>query len=99
MGATTHEGVLSANDREITLRIAPYGGAAFAWDKFTPPVLLTIAQSFIRPGASDAADRQWLSAVYAQSTGQTDAAKALAEEAGKAKAEYRDQIRWLLSPR
>src|SRR5207245_6542986 len=70
MGATTHEGVQTANEREITLRIAPYGGAAIPWDKFPPATLLQLSRAFIRPGAPDAAERQWLAAVYAESTAQ-----------------------------
>ncbi|HEV3408927.1 MAG TPA: hypothetical protein VG095_01430, partial [Chthoniobacterales bacterium] len=96
MGATPYQGVLTANEREITLRIAPYGGAPYPWDRFTPEVLLNFARAFIRPGAPDAADRAWLSAVYAESNGQTAAAKDLAEEAGRGKPEYREQIRFLL---
>ena len=96
MGATDYQGVAGANDREITLRIAPYGSAPYTWDKFTPENLLTMARAFIRPGTPDAADRQWLSAIYAQSTGQTDAARELGEEAAKAKPEYRDNVKLLL---
>ncbi|MFL6530624.1 MAG: serine/threonine-protein kinase [Chthoniobacterales bacterium] len=96
MGATTHEGVQTANEREITLRIAPYGGAAIPWDKFPPATLLQLSRAFIRPGAPDAAERQWLAAVYAESTAQTDAARQLADEAAKAKPEYREQMKLLL---
>lgn len=95
MGATTHEGVQTANEREITLRIAPYGGAAIPWDKFPPATLLQLSRTFIRAGAPDAAERQWLAAVYAQSTGQTEAARQLADEAAKAKPEYREQMKLL----
>ncbi|HEX8679424.1 MAG TPA: hypothetical protein VF683_05670, partial [Chthoniobacterales bacterium] len=96
MGPTTHEGILKADEREITLRIGQYGGAPLAWEKFPPAKLLEIARTFIKADAPDAAERQWLSAVYAQSTGQADAARELAQEAAKAKPEYRDQIRWLI---
>jgi hypothetical protein len=96
MGVTTHDGILKADDREITLRIGQYGGAPFGWDKFQPPLLLQIARAFIKPDAPDAAERQWLSAVYAQSTGQNDVARELAQEAAKARPEYREQIRWLI---
>jgi hypothetical protein len=54
--------------------------------------LLKISTSFIQSDASDAADRQWLCAVYANATGQSDAARQLAESAAQSKPEYRDQI-------
>ncbi|MDQ6624283.1 MAG: protein kinase, partial [Verrucomicrobiota bacterium] len=95
MGATTYQGISGANEREITLRIAPYGGAPVTWDKFPPSILLSIARTFIRPGAPDTAEREWLSAIYAQSTGQPEVARTLAEEAAKAKPEYTEPMRWL----
>jgi hypothetical protein len=48
--------------------------------------------SFIQANLSDAADRQWLCAVYANATGQADAARQLAEAAAQSKPKYRDQI-------
>ncbi len=98
VGATTYQGVVGANGAEITLRIAPYGGAPFKWDRLAPATLLAMSNAFIRPGAPDAAERQWLAAVYAQSTGQTEAAKTLAEAAAKAKPEYERELRFLLAP-
>ncbi|HEX8281688.1 MAG TPA: protein kinase, partial [Chthoniobacterales bacterium] len=98
VGATTYDGVIGANEREVTLRVGAYGGAPFAWDKLPPQLLLTIARAFIRPGQGDIADRQWLSAIYAQSTDQADAARELAEEAAKAKPDYREQMRFLFAP-
>jgi hypothetical protein len=55
-----------------------------------------ISSSFIQPNAPDAADRQWLCAIYASATGQPDVARRLAEEAAESKPEYRDQITLLL---
>jgi hypothetical protein len=46
----------------------------------------------IHPDASDAAGRQSLCAVYANTTGQADAARQLAEATAQPKAEYRDQL-------
>jgi hypothetical protein len=54
--------------------------------------VLAISTSFIQPKTPDAADRQWLCAVYANATGQADAARQLAEAAAQSKPEYRDQI-------
>jgi hypothetical protein len=48
---------------------------------------------FIQPNAPDAADRQWLCAVYANATGQADAARRLVEAAAwKSSPEYGEQI-------
>jgi hypothetical protein len=70
----------------------PYGIARLPWSKLAPQTLLKISTSFIPPNAPDAADRQWLCAAYANSTGQTEAARQLAETAAQSKPEYRDQL-------
>jgi hypothetical protein len=88
---TEYTGVSSADDQTIGLKL-PYGIARVPWSKFTSKTLLAISASFIQPNASDAADRQWLCAVYANTTGQTDAARQLAEAAAQSKPEYREQL-------
>ena len=88
IGATTYQGVKSASDSAITLRVRNYGEAPFTWDKFQPNVLLAMSLAFVRPNSPDAADRQWLAAVYAFSTGQLDVARTLADAAAKSKPEY-----------
>jgi hypothetical protein len=60
--------------------------------KLALKTMLAISTSFIHPNAPDAADRQWLCAVYANATGQVDAARQLAEAAAQSKPEYRDHI-------
>jgi hypothetical protein len=76
----------------------PYGVARVPWSKLPPKTLLSISTSFIQPNAPDAPDRQWLCAVYANATGQPDAARRLAEAAAQAKPEYREQLSILLGP-
>lgn len=88
VGASKFQGVSGASEQEITLRVGEYGGAAFGWDKFSPSVLLGISKSFIKADAPDAAEREWLVAVYAASTNQIEEAKALADSAAKARPEY-----------
>jgi tRNA A-37 threonylcarbamoyl transferase component Bud32 len=86
-----YTGVASADNQTVALKLA-YGIARVPWSKLSPKTSLTISTSFIHPNAPDAADRQWLCAVYANATGQADAARQLAEAAAESKAEYRDQL-------
>ncbi|MDQ2918434.1 MAG: hypothetical protein M3R10_00950, partial [Verrucomicrobiota bacterium] len=88
IGATTYQGVKTATDTVITLNVANNGEAPFGWEKFQPNMLLAMSVAFVRPNAPDAADRQWLAAVYAFTTGQLEAAKTLADSAAKAKSDY-----------
>jgi predicted RNA-binding Zn-ribbon protein involved in translation (DUF1610 family) len=90
-----YTGVASADNQTVALKL-PYGIARVSWSKLAPKTLLTISTSFIHPNAPDAADRQWLCAVYANANGQADAARQLAEAAAQSKPEYRDQIPLLL---
>lgn len=86
-----YQGVTSATPEQLLLK-TPYGTVALPWTKFAPKTLLAISSSFIQPNAPDAADRQWLCAVFAAETGQTESARQLAEAAAKTKPEYRDQV-------
>ena len=86
-----YTGVTSADNQTIALKL-PYGIARVPWSKLAPKTLLGISSSFIQPNALDAADRQWLCAVYANATGQADAARQLAEAAAQSKPEYGEQI-------
>ena len=86
-----YTGISSADNQTIGLKL-PYGIARLPWSKLAPKTLLSVSASFIQPNAPDAADRQWLCAVYANSTGQSDAARQLAEAAAESKPEYREQI-------
>ena len=90
-----YTGVASADNQTVALKLA-YGIARVPWSKLAPKTLLAISTSFIQPNAPDAADRQWLCAVYANATGQTDVARQLAEAAAQSKPEYRDQLQLLL---
>ena len=86
-----YTGITSADNQTIALKL-PYGIARVPWSKLAPKTLLGISSSFIQPNALDAADRQWLCAVYANATGQADAARQLAEAAAQSKPEYGEQI-------
>jgi serine/threonine protein kinase len=90
-----YTGIASATDESLSMKL-PYGIARLRWDQVPAKELLTISESFIKPGVSDVADRQWRCAIFASETGQTEAARELAEVAARAKPEYREQIPQLL---
>jgi hypothetical protein len=91
-----YTGIIGANSEQLMLKTR-YGIVGLPWIKLQPKMLLAISTSFIWPEAPDAVDRQWLCAVFANETGQTDAARQFAETAAKAKPKYHDQIPLLLS--
>ena len=92
-----YSGILRATADNLTMQL-PYGEAQLPWAQLAPQTLLTISTSFIKPNSPDAADRKWLSAVFASEAGQVEMARKLAEEAAAAKPEYRDQVLPLLGP-
>ncbi|HAF03508.1 MAG TPA: hypothetical protein DCG89_06895, partial [Spartobacteria bacterium] len=94
---TQYNGIVGASLEQLMLKTR-YGIVGLPWMKLQPKMLLAMSASFIWPEAPDAVDRQWLCAVFASETGQTDAARQFAETAAKAKPEYREQISLLLSP-
>lgn len=67
-----------------------YGSVMTDWLNLSPAMLLKMSTTFIRPGVSHLAERQWLSALFAAQTGQDKEAQELAGKAAEAKAEYRD---------
>ncbi len=69
-----------------------YGNVMTDWLNLPPEMLLKMSTAFIRPGAAEIPERQWLSAIFAAQTGQREAARELADKAGEAKAEYRDLL-------
>ena len=86
-----YTGIVSATDEGLTMKL-PYGIAWITWDKLSPKEILAVSKSFIDPAAHGAADRQWRCAVFASETGQTEAARELAEAAARANPEYKEQI-------
>jgi hypothetical protein len=86
-----YTGIVSATDEGLTMKL-PYGIAWITWDKLSPKEILAVSKSFSDPGAPGAADRQWRCAVFASETGQTEAARELAEAAASVKREYKEQI-------
>ena len=83
--------VLRATAQKFELKTR-YGTVMTNWLNLPPAMLLTMSKAFIRPAVSDVAERQWLSAIFAQATGQAEAAAALAWKAAKAKPEFRDLL-------
>jgi eukaryotic-like serine/threonine-protein kinase len=92
-----YQGISNATADQLALK-TPYGTVGVPWTKLAPKTLLAISSSFVQPSAPDAADRQWLSAVFAAETGQAESARQLAEAAAKTKPDYRGQISLLLPP-
>jgi serine/threonine protein kinase len=91
-----YTGIAGATDESLSMKL-PYGIARVMWEKLPPKELLTVSKSFIKPGALDAADREWRCAVFASETGQAEAARQFAEAAAKAKPQYREEIPQLFS--
>lgn len=94
-GGAQYTGITAATADALTMK-TPYGMIQLPWSKLAPRTLLAVSKSFIGKNPADAADRQWLAAVYASETNQKDESKALAEEAAKAKPEYGDLIPLLI---
>jgi serine/threonine protein kinase len=86
-----YTGIVSATDEGLTMKL-PYGIAWITWDKLSPKEILAVSKSFIDPATRGVADRQWRCAVFASETGQTEAARELAEAAARANPEYKEQI-------
>lgn len=86
-----YSGIDSATADKLGMRV-PYGSVQIDWTNVSPKTLLAVSAAFIQPNASDAADRQWLCAVYASETGQLDAARQFGEAAAKSKPEYQDLL-------
>jgi len=96
VGAANYTGASKATETRITFAVPPYGVVETDWVKVPADALLRISATLIDPKASDAAERQWLAAVFASVTEQTAAARELSETAIKAKPEYAKE-RGLLS--
>lgn len=91
-----YQGVASASDSEITLRIpGGRGSAPVKWTALSAKTLLAMSAAFIAANPTEAADRQWLAAAFAYATGQADAGRVLAEAAAAAKPEYRTEMKLL----
>ncbi|MBA2430640.1 MAG: hypothetical protein H0V56_00820, partial [Chthoniobacterales bacterium] len=99
VGGVAYQGVISATDSEIALRIpGSRGSAPFAWTRLPAGSLLAMSAAFAAPSAPDAGDRLWQSAVFAHSTGQNEAAEKFADAAVKAKPELKEQRELISSP-
>jgi serine/threonine protein kinase len=86
-----YTGIVSATDEGLTMKL-PYGIAWITWDKLSPKEILAVSKSFIDPAARGVPDRQWRCAVFASETGQSEAARELAEAAARANPEYKEQM-------
>ena len=99
VGAATYTGAGKATDTRITFLVPPYGMVESNWETIPADALLRISRSLIPANADEAADRQWLSAVFAAASGQADAARELGEAAVKAKPEYAADRKLLSLPK
>jgi hypothetical protein len=90
-GGAQYSGIDGATAQTIAMKI-PYGSAQLPWTKLPPKTLLDVSRYFIKAPAPDIPDREWLSAVFAAETGQTEAARSLADAAVKAKPEYQASL-------
>jgi serine/threonine protein kinase len=86
-----YTGIAGATDQSLSLKL-PHGIARLTWTELAPKTLLEVSISFIQPSAPDAADRQWRCAAFASELGQPELGRQLAEGAGKAEPQYREQI-------
>jgi serine/threonine protein kinase len=86
-----YTGIAGATDQSLSLKL-PHGIARLTWTELAPKTLLEVSISFIQPSAPDAADRQWRCAAFASELGQAELGRQLAEAAGKAEPQYREQI-------
>jgi serine/threonine protein kinase len=86
-----YTGIAGATDENLSLKL-PYGIARLMWQELVPKTLLTVSISFVQPSAPDTADRQWRCAAFASEFGQAEVGRQLAEAAGKAEPQYREQI-------
>jgi hypothetical protein len=95
VSGVTYEGVRSASEKEIELRIpGNRGSAPFPWTRIPPDALLAMSVAFAA-NAPDAADRQWQAALFAHGTRQAEAAKKLGDAAVKAKPELKEHLELL----
>jgi eukaryotic-like serine/threonine-protein kinase len=97
VGATNYTGAASADATAVVLKLPPYGSAKVDWTKLPPPTLLGMSATLI-PGTADAADRQWLAAVFAHATGQTEETKRLSDAAVTAKPALKADLGLLKTP-
>src|SRR5882724_6323225 len=88
---TQYTGIAGATDQSLSLKL-PHGIARLTWTELAPKTLLEVSISFIQPSAPDAADRQWHCAAFVSELGQAELGRQLAEAAGKAEPQYREQI-------
>jgi len=87
-GALLPAGKLSATDANLIVT-TPFGAVPTPWSEISPESIITMAKSFIKADAPDAADRKWSLGLYALSLGQKALAKELLTEAAEAKEEYK----------
>jgi hypothetical protein len=86
-----YTGIVRATADSLIMKV-PYGELGLPWSRVPPAILLRISTSFIDPKSADAADRNWLCAVYANEAGQAEDAKRLGTEAAKAKPGYAQML-------
>ena len=97
IGAANYTGADRADAEGVRLKLPPYGNAKVEWAKLSAPTLLAISVA-LATGTPDAADRQWLAAIFAHATGQADEAKQLSDAAVKAKPTLKSELGLLKTP-
>ena len=94
-GGRLPDGQKKANDAGFAVQ-TPFGAVPAAWNTISPGVLLSIAGSFYQKIAAtapdQAADRQWLSGVFACEEGMPRDGHALLVQASQVKDEYKNQL-------
>jgi len=98
-GAVVPGGIKKASETQLQAQ-TPYGFIPIAWQDVSAPTLLAMASYFTKSATSPAlaADRNWVSGVFAYESGLTKEARELLAQAAQTKAEYRDQLGLFYNP-
>jgi hypothetical protein len=98
VSGVNYTGASKADETRIAF-VVPYGVVETDWVKIPAATLLRMSNTLIDAKAEDAAERQWLSAVFAAVTDQPAAARELSDAAIKAKPEYAKERGLLALPK
>jgi hypothetical protein len=94
-GGHLPDGTRKATDSALLVQ-TQFGTLPFPWNSLAPSVLLTMenyfAQSLAATAPQDAAERQWLSGVFACEEGMPRDGHTLLVQASQVKDEYKDQL-------
>ncbi|MEQ1858943.1 MAG: protein kinase [Chthoniobacteraceae bacterium] len=98
-GVAIPPGTLTGSDADLSIR-SQFGLIPLNWTDLSMDSLITIAQSFIKPGLppEEAGERQWLLGNFALVMGRGAVAQQALNAAAAAKPEYKDAVATLLAP-